>query len=483
MMTDIDTFNSSLTRRHFFRKNATGLGYAALASLVGNEAFASSGEIPPALAHIAPKAKRCIYMSMIGAPSQIDTWDYKPKIEFNKDLKDFLVASGQRLTGMTSGQAKFPAAPSIFKFAQHGKAGTWVSEILPWTAKMVDDICVIRSMHTDAINHEPANQLMYTGNMVGGKASLGSWLSYGLGSMNQDLPTFVVLHATHSNPGSNVQAISSRLWGSAFLPGKYAGVAMRSQGDPVLYLEDSPGIPRELRRKMLDGLATMNQQSYEAVGDPEIQTRIQQYEMAFRMQSSVPELADLSGETEATHTLYGPDSKKAGTFASSTLMARRLLERGVRFVQIFHRGWDQHGNLPHDLRAQCGDIDQGCYGLIQDLKQRGMLDDTLVIWGAEFGRTTYSQGQLTETNYGRDHHPRAFSIWMAGGGIKPGFNYGETDDMAFNILNGEMHVRDLHATILNQLGIDHQRLTYKYQGLDNRLTGVLPARVVKDILA
>jgi uncharacterized protein (DUF1501 family) len=338
-------------------------------------------------------------------------------------------------------------------------------------------------MHTDAINHEPANQLMYTGNMVGGKASIGAWMSYGLGSMNKDLPTFVVLHASHSNPGSNVQAISSRLWGSAFLPGKHAGVALRSKGDPVLFLQDSPGVPRELRRKMLDGLSTMNQKSYELVGDPEIQTRIQQYEMAFRMQSSVPELADLSKETEATYNLYGPDSKKTGTFASSTLMARRLLERGVRFVQIFHRGWDQHGNLPHDIREQCRDIDQGSYGLIQDLKQRGMLDDTLVIWGGEFGRTTYSQGELSATNYGRDHHPRAFSIWMAGGGIKPGFNYGETDEMSFNITSGAMHIRDLHATILHQLGIDHQRLAYKYQGLDNRLTGVLPARLVTEILA
>ncbi|MFY7817953.1 MAG: DUF1501 domain-containing protein [Akkermansiaceae bacterium] len=483
-MNDIELFNSALTRRQFFRKNATGLGYAALASLLGQEAMgAGTGEIPPALAQFAPKAKRAIYLSMIGAPSQFEMFDYKPKIEFNKDLKDFLAASGQRLTGMTSGQSRFPAAPSIFKFAQHGKDGTWVSELLPWTAKMADDICVIRSMQTDAINHEPANQLMYTGNMVGGKASIGSWLSYGLGSMNQDLPTFVVLHASHSNPGSNVQAISSRLWGSAFLPGKYAGVALRSKGDPVLFLQDSPGVPREIRRKMLDGLAAMNQKSYEAVGDPEIQTRIQQYEMAFRMQTSVPELADVSKESEETYKLYGPDSKNPGTFASSTLMARRLLERGVRFVQIFHRGWDQHGNLPHDIAAQCRDIDQGSYGLIQDLKQRGMLDDTLVIWGGEFGRTTYSQGQLTQTTYGRDHHPRAFSIWMAGGGIKGGFNYGETDEMSFNITSGAMHVRDLHATILNQLGIDHLRLSYKYQGLDNRLTGVLPAKVVKDILA
>ncbi len=486
MNTDLDRFNASLTRRHFFRKNATGLGYAALATLLGNEAMAgNSTELPAPLAHIAPKAKRAIYLSMIGAPSQIDLFDYKPglKDKFSTDMKDFLVASGQRLTGMTAGQAKFPIAPSLFKFAQHGQAGTWVSELLPWTAKMVDDICVIKSMHTDAINHEPANQLMYTGNMVSGKASLGSWLAYGLGSMNHDLPTFVVLHATHSSPLSNVQAISSRLWGSAFLPGKYAGVALRSKGDPVLFLKDAPGVPRELRRKMLDGLAMMNQQSYEAVGDPEIQTRIQQYEMAYRMQASVPELADLSEESEATYQLYGEDSKNRGTFANSAIMARRLLERGVRFVQVFHRGWDQHANLPRDITSQCKDVDHGCYGLIQDLKQRGMLEDTLVIWGGEFGRTTYSQGNLTATDYGRDHHPRAFTIWMAGGGIKPGITFGETDEMSFNITENPMHVRDLHATLLDLLGIDHHRLSFKYQGLDNRLTGVLPAKVIKGIMA
>jgi len=478
----LDQINSSLTRRHFFRENATGLGYAALASLLSREAFASSASIPPALAQIAPKAKRCIYLSMIGAPSQFETFDYKPKIEYDKDLKEYLEKSGQRLTGMTSGQSRFPTAPSIYQFKQHGSDGTWVSELLPWTAKMADDITVIRSMNTDAINHEPANQLMYTGNMVGGKASLGSWLSYGLGSMNQDLPTFVVLHAQHSNPGSNVQAISSRLWGSAFLPGKHAGVSLRSGVDPVLFLKDSAGIPRELRRKMLDGIAAANHRSYEAVGDPEIQTRIQQYEMAFRMQSSVPELADLSKETEATYELYGPDSKKPGTFAASALMARRMVERGVRFVQIFHRGWDQHGNLPHDIKAQCGDIDQGSYGLIQDLKQRGMLEDTLVIWGGEFGRTVYSQGGLSKTNYGRDHHPRAFSIWMAGGGVKGGFNYGTTDDMSFNILENPVHVRDLHATILQLMGIDHHKLTFKYQGLDNKITGVAPVNIPQQIL-
>jgi uncharacterized protein (DUF1501 family) len=383
---------------------------------------------------------------------------------------------------MTSGQSRFPAAPSIYKFKQYGKDGTWISELLPWTAKMADDITVIRSMYTEAINHEPANQLMYTGNMVGGKASIGSWLSYGLGTMNQDLPTFVVLHAQHSNPGSNVQAISSRLWGSAFLPGKHAGVSLRSGIDPVLFLKDSAGIPRELRRQMLDGIAAANHRSYQAVGDPEIQTRIQQYEMAFRMQTSVPELADLSKEPEATYQLYGSDAKKPGTFAASALMARRLVERGVRFVQIFHRGWDQHGNLPGDIKAQCGDIDQGSYGLIQDLKQRGMLEDTLVIWGGEFGRTVYSQGGLSQTNYGRDHHPRAFSIWMAGGGVKGGYNYGETDEKSFNIIDKPVHVRDLHATILQLMGIEHERLTFKYQGLDNRLTGVEKVTIPKDIL-
>jgi hypothetical protein len=338
-------------------------------------------------------------------------------------------------------------------------------------------------MHTDAINHEPANQLICTGSMQSGKASIGSWLSYGLGSMNEELPSFVVLHATHSSPHSNVQAISSRLWGSGFLPGKYSGVSLRSLGDPVLFLEDTPGITRESRRRMIDGLNALNRRSFEDVGDPEIELRMQQYEMAFRMQASVPELTDLSGEADDTYQLYGEDSRQRGTFANSALMARRLLERGVRFVQIFHRGWDQHGTLPRDLASQCKDVDQGCYGLIQDLKQRGMLEDTLVIWGGEFGRTVYCQGSLTETNYGRDHHPRCFSMWMAGGGIKGGQVYGETDEMSYNIVKDPVHIRDLHATILHALGIEHERLSFKFQGLDQRLTGVEPARVVKEIFA
>jgi len=490
---DLDTtrsladLNAAFTRRQFFRKTATGLGVAALSSLLGPRAFGAGTASQPPVSpwRIAPKAKRAIYVSFIGAPSQVDLFDYKPglKERFKEDLKDWLKKQGERLTGMTAGQDKFPLAPSIFKFEQHGKSATWVSELLPWHAKMVDDLCVIKSLHTDAINHEPANQLVYTGSMITGKASIGSWLAYGLGSMNEDLPTFVVLHATHSSPYSNVQAISSRLWGSGFLPGKYAGVALRAKGDAVLFLKDVPGISHELRHKMINGIARLNQRSFEVFGDPEIQTRTQQYEMAFRMQASVPDLTDLSRENEATYELYGPEVKQRGTFANSALMARRLVERGVRFVQIFHRGWDQHGDLPRDLASQCKDVDQGCYGLIQDLKQRGLLEDTLVIFGGEFGRTIYCQGKLTETDYGRDHHPRCFTVWMAGGGVKPGFSYGQTDEMSYNIVENPVHVRDLHATILHQLGIDHEKLSFKFQGLDQKLTGVETAYVVKDVLA
>jgi len=484
----ITDLNAALTRRQFFRRSASGLGVAALSSLLDPRVFGASAAVGvPANApwQLAPKAKRAIYISLIGAPSQVDLFDYKPDLRtrFKEDIKDWLKQQGERLTGMTAGQNKFPLAPSVFKFDQYGKCGTWVSELLPWHAKMVDDLCIVRSMHTDAINHEPANQLVYTGSMITGKASIGSWLAYGLGSLNEDLPTFVVLHATHSSPYSNVQAISARLWGSGYLPGKYAGVELRPKGDPVLYLRDAPGISRELRREMIDGIHALNQRSFEAIGDPETQTRTQQYEMAFRMQASVPDLVDFSSEPEKTYELYGPEAKQRGTFASSALLARRLVERGVRFVQIFHRGWDQHGDLPRDLSSQCKDVDQGCYGLIQDLKQRGMLDDTLVVWGGEFGRTIYCQGDLTEKNYGRDHHPRCFSIWMAGGGVKPGMVYGHTDEMSYNITENPVHIRDLHATLLHQLGIDHEKFSIKYQGLDQRLTGVEPAKVVSDILA
>ena len=481
-------YNFDLSRRHFFRRNAMGLGGVALASLLGESLFsrlagaaAASGATLP---NFVPKAKRVIYLSMIGAPSQLDLFDYKPALKdsFDKDLPD-TVRMGQRITGMTSGQKRLPVAPTSFQFAQYGRSGAWISEALPWTAKMADDICIIRTMHTEAINHEPANQLIYTGNMQSGKASMGAWISYGLGSLNDNLPSFVVLHAKHSSPYSNVQAISARLWGAGFLPPHHAGVALRSSGDPVLYLNDPPGVDRALRRKMLDGLGELNRMTFEATGDPETDARLRQYEMAFRMQASVPELADMSGESAATNALYGPEAQSRGTFANSCLLARRLIERGVRFVQIFHRGWDQHGNLPRDLRDQCRDVDQGCYALIQDLKQRGLLEDTLVVWGGEFGRTVYCQGELTRANYGRDHHPRCFSLWLAGAGIRGGTVYGETDDFSYNIVKDPVHIRDLHATILQQLGLKHDLLSFKYQGLDQRLTGVEPAKVIEGILA
>jgi hypothetical protein len=485
-MTPLD-FNSLVNRRQFFRRNAMGLGGIALGSLLGENLFASlaraaAGPAPQGLPNFIPKAKRAIYLSMIGAPSQFETFDYKPALQerYNEDLPDS-IRQGQRITGMTSGQARFPVAPAIFKFQQHGPAGAWISELLPWTAKMAGDLCIVKSMHTEAINHEPANQLMYTGSMQGGKASLGSWLSYGLGSLNDNLPTFVVLHAKHSSPHSNVQAISARLWSAGFLPAHHAGVSMRSSGDPVLYLNDPPGVDRKLRRRMLDGLGDLNRMTFEATGDPETDARLQQYEMAFRMQASVPELAAFEGESPATLELYGPEVADRGSFSNSCLMARRLVERGVRFVQIFHRGWDQHGNLPRDLASQCKDVDRGCYALVQDLKQRGLLEDTMVIWGGEFGRTVYCQGALTRENYGRDHHPRCFSMWLAGGGVKPGIVYGETDDYSYNIVENPVHVRDLHASMLHQFGIKHDVLTFKYQGLDQRLTGVEPAKVVGDL--
>jgi hypothetical protein len=482
-----------LTRRQFFGVSANGIGRAALASMLGGSflehaarASAAGARYPGlgTLPHFAPKAKRVIYLFMVGAPSQIDLFDHKPvlKAHFDKDLPDS-IRQGQRLTTMTSGQTRFPVAPSIYDFRQYGESGAWVSELLPWTARMVDDIAIVKTVHTEAINHEPAVTLMNTGNQIAGKACLGSWVSYGLGSLNADLPTFVVLHAKHSNPQSNVQAISARLWGAGFLPAEHSGVALRSGADPVLFLPDPPGVSRDMRRAMLDGLQALNRETLAAVGDPEIQARIAQYEMAFRMQASVPELTDLSGESDAILDQYGPDSRKPGTFAHCAMLARRLVERGVRFVQIYHRGWDQHNNLPRDLPQQCRDVDQPCFALIQDLKARGMLEDTLVIWGGEFGRTVYCQGPLTDKNYGRDHHPRCFSLWMAGGGVRPGIVYGETDDFSYNITRDPVHIRDLHATVLSLLGIDHARLSFKFQGLDQKLTGVEPAHLVPGILA
>jgi uncharacterized protein (DUF1501 family) len=472
------------TRRQLLSRTARGFGGLALATLLGeaNERPAVGGA--PGLPHFAPKAKRAIYLHMVGAPPQQETFDYKPKMAefFDKELPDS-IRMGQRLTTMTSGQSRFPIAPSVFKFAQHGKSGAWVSELLPYTAKMVDDIAIIRSMHTEAINHEPAITFIQTGFMIPGKPCIGSWLAYGLGSMNQDLPAFVVMNASHSNPKANVQAISARLWSSGFLSGQYAGVALRSGADPVLYINNPDGVPPKMRRRMLDALGEMNQHQFEKLGDPETRTRIAQYEMAFRMQSSVPELTDLSQEPAPVWQMYGDDAKKPGTFAYTCLMARRLVERGVRFVQIYHRGWDVHGNLPEVLPSQCKDVDQGAWALVQDLKQRGMLDDTLVIWGGEFGRTIYSQGKLTPADYGRDHHPRCFSLWLAGGGVKGGVVHGETDEFSYNITQDPVHVRDLQATILHVFGINHEKFTYKYQGLDQKLTGVEKASVVYAILA
>ena len=474
------------SRRRFFARGAQGIGALALASLLGEDAKAAGREngALPGLPHFVPKAKRCIYLHLVGAPPQMDLYDYKPKMKdwFNKDLPDS-IRQGQRLTTMTSGQSRFPIAPSVFKFSQHGKSGAWISELLPKIGSMADDIAIIRSMHTEAINHEPAITFFQTGFMIAGRPCIGSWLSYGLGSMNQDLPAFVVLQAKHNHPRANVQAISARLWSAGFLSGEYSGVSLRSGADPVLFINNPDGVPANVRRAMLDGLGKMNEMNFQRLGDPETKTRISQYEMAFRMQSSVPELTDLSKEPESTWKMYGADAKTPGSFAQSALMARRLAERGVRFVQVYHRGWDVHGLLPEVLPSQCKEIDQPCWALIQDLKQRGMLEDTLVILAGEFGRTIYSQGKLTETDYGRDHHPRCFSLWMAGGGIKGGVVHGETDDFSYNIVNDPVHVRDFQATILHLFGIDHLRFSHKFQGLDVRLTGVEPAAPVKAILA
>jgi uncharacterized protein DUF1501 len=469
------------TRRQFFRRFGSVVGTAALASLWPQLAVGSSaGRSGP---HFAPKAKHIIYLHMVGGPPQMDLFDYKAVMGewFDKDLPDS-VRMGQRLTTMTSGQKRFPIAPSKYKFARHGQNGMWVSELFPWKAEMVDDMCFIRSMHTEAINHEPAITYMQTGNQVTGRPCLGAWVSYGLGAVNQNLPTFVVLVAKSTNT-EQIQAISARLWSSGYLPGEHAGVSFRSSGDPILFIQDPPGVPSNIRRRTLDGLRELNELNYQTVGDPETHTRIHNYEMAFRMQASVPELTDIKGESAATFRLYGDEAKKPGTFANTALLARRLIERGVRFVQIYHNNWDTHSNVSGRLPSQCKDVDQACYALVQDLKNRGMLDETLVIWGGEFGRTIYSQGQLTKENYGRDHHPRCFTMWMAGGGSRPGTIHGETDDFSYNIVRDPVHIRDFHATVLHMLGINHERLTFRTQGLDAKLTGVEPAHVIKPLLA
>ncbi len=469
-----------LNRRQFFGKTATGIGSMALAGLLGKDLLGADS--PGTFLNFAPKAKRVIYLFQSGAPSQLDLFDWKPEMakQFDKDLPDS-VRQGQRLTGMTSGQKRFPVAPTIFNFKQHGQSGAWVSDLLPNIARVSDKLCFIKSMYTEAINHDPAITFFQTGSQIAGRPSIGSWLSYGLGSMNKDLPAFVAMVSNGTGrPGG--QPLYDRLWGSGFLPTTHQGVKFRGIGDPVLYLKDPHGMDRSVRRRMLDDLNAINQRRYEEIGDPEISTRISQYELAYRMQTSVPSLTDLSEEPERTFEEYGPDSRKKGTYAQNCILARRLIERDVRFVQLFHMGWDQHKTLPKQIKGQCSDTDQPTAALIEDLDRRGLLEDTLVVWGGEFGRTIYSQGTLTEDNYGRDHHPRCFTIFMAGAGVKPGISYGATDDYCYNIARDPVHVHDLHATMLHMLGIDHERLNYKFQGRRFRLTDV-HGRLVKGIMA
>lgn len=460
-------------RRQFLNHSSLGLGSLALHSLL-NEADAAT--------HFAPRAKRVIYLFMHGGPSQLDLFDHKPKL---KDLHGqelpASVRGDQRLTGMTSGQKSLPVTSSRFRFARHGESGAWISELLPHTARIVDELCIIRSLHTEAINHDPAVTYLQTGHQQPGRPSFGAWLSYGLGPASSDLPAFVVM-VSRGSAARPADPLYARLWGSGFLPSNHQGVALAGAGDPVLYLSNPAGINEETRRDQLDVIAKLNRQQLEVQGDGEIATRIAQYEMAFRMQTSVPDLTDLSGESEATLDAYGPQSRQRGTFAGNCLLARRMVERGVRFIQLYHRGWDQHYNLPSDLALQCGDVDQPAAALIRDLKQRGLLEETLVIWGGEFGRTTYSQGKLEPNNYGRDHHGRCFTMWLAGGGIRGGLQYGETDDFCYNVVKDGVHVHDLNATLLNQLGLDHTRLTFRFQGRDYRLTDV-EGKVVQGILA
>lgn len=475
-----------MTRRYLLANATQGVGAAALASLLPGPASAAVGRSSaqgglPNLPHFAPKAKRAIYLFFSGGPSHIDMFDYKP--EMRKIHGTELPASirmGQRLTGMTSGQKSFPCVAPMFEFEKYGQHGTYVSELLPNVAKIVDDITIVKTVNTEAINHDPAITYINTGTQQLGKPSMGAWLSYGMGSPNQNLPAYVVFI---SKGRGQSQALYSRLWGSGFLPSKHQGVRFRSGADPVLFLRNPEGIDAATRRRMLDRLAKINAEHFDDFGDPETQTRIAQYEMAFRMQTSVPELMDVSDEPESTFELYGPESKKPGTFAFNCIIARRLAERGVPFQQLFHRGWDQHGNLPNLIRSQCKDIDQPAAALVQDLKQRGMFDDTLIICGGEFGRTIYSQGALSKDNHGRDHHGRCFTTWLAGGGIRRGYEHGETDDYAYNIVRDPVHINDLNATVLNCLGINHNRLTFKHQGLDQRLTGVEGARVIGELLA
>ena len=487
-MNPANEFHQLQNRRQFFSGAGLKVGGIALASMLGQRLHGAQitgeGDMHPALPglpHFAPKAKRLIYLHMNGAPSQIDLFDHKPRLTNYFDMElPASVRNNQRITTMTSGQKRFPVAPSKFKFERCGQSGIEMSELLPHMKTIADDITMIRSVHTEAINHDPACTFVMTGSEVPGKPSLGSWLSYGLGSDCQNLPAFVVFTPTVKNPS---QALFTRMWSSGFLASKYDGVKLRGAGDPVLYVKNPPGVNPGDRRTMLDALGKLNQKTFERFGDPETQSRIAQYEMAFRMQSSVPELTDLSGESKATLEMYGPNATKPGTYAHSALLTRRLMERGVRVVQILHRGWDQHGSLPAQIKNQCMDTDQPTAALMKDLKQRGLLDDTLVVFGGEFGRTVYCQGKLTRENYGRDHHPHAFTMWMAGAGIKPGV-YGQTDDIGYYVAENPVGIRDLQATILHQIGLDPHRFSFAYQGLNQRLIGPTEeGKVIKSILA
>lgn len=487
---EFNKLNKQWDRRRFLTKTSLGLGAVAVGSLFGK----SQGEPPVAgisaanieqdilraLPHIAPKAKRVLYLFMSGGPSQLETFDYKPKLYdmYGQSLPDS-VRQGQRLTGMSANQASLPIVPSVFKFNQHGKSQTWVSELLPHTAEVVDDLCIIKTIHSEAINHDPALTFFQTGNQLPGRPSIGSWISYGLGAENNNLPTFIVLI---SKDASRDQPLYSRLWGNGFLPSKYQGVQFRSGKDPVLFLNNPEGYEGSDRKEMLDYLTNLNEMQNSTYGDPEVDARIAQYEMAFKMQTSVPEVMDVSKETNEVFDMYGPGSRDSGTYAANCILARKLLEKDVKFVQLYHQGWDQHGDLPGGIAEQCKATDQATAALIKDLKRRGMLDDTLVIWGGEFGRTVYSQGKFEKDNYGRDHHPRCFSMWMAGAGVKGGFSYGETDDFSYNIVKDPVHVHDFQATLLHLMGIDHERFTYRFQGRRFRLTDV-EGKVVRDILS
>jgi hypothetical protein len=476
--------NLQMNRRDFFGRFALGMGGMALTGLLNKSGYAAVAKTESPFKgimdapHFAPKAKRIIYLFMSGGPSQLDLFDHKPLLnKMNGEDLPESVRMGQRLTGMTGFQARLPMAGSLFKFAKHGQSGATISEILPWTAKIADQLCIVKSLHTEAINHDPAITFFQTGNQLAGRPSMGAWLSYGLGSANENLPAFVVLISKDRID----QPLYARLWGNGFLPSIHQGVQFRAGKDPVLYLKNPEGIPSDSRRKMLDRLAELHAIQYEDLGDPEINARVAQYEMAYRMQTSVPEVMDTSNEPESVYQLYGPEAKQPGTFAANCLLARRLAERNVRFIQLYHPGWDHHGGLPAGIRRQCADIDRATFALITDLKERGLLDDTLLVWGGEFGRTNYSQGKLTATDYGRDHHPRCFTMWMAGAGVKPGMTYGATDDYGYSVVENPVHVHDLQATVLHLLGIDHEKLTYKFQGRYYRLTDV-HGQVVKDIL-